>query len=491
MIRPSQRIFLRCAVAALLCLGTPIPACAADAIVARGTLDETVVESGELEAIRQTIVASPPIWRQNPQITALVPEGTRVSAGDFLIQLDDTELRGELALAESRAASLRADLEKIRAQQALEIWERENAIALARFSLEQAELQEKLQEFESEVSKERARLQLRQAELDLARAEEQAASQEIINRAQLAKANVEIRQAENEIAGLQERIALFTIRAAQGGLIVYQEVGGWSSRERLRLGYTPRPGEALLAIPDLSRMQVVLQINEVDWSRIRVGQPARITLEAYPDTTFAGRVREVAKLAQVMYDRGGDQGFNVYVDLLGQDARLKPGMSARVEVIHAEHPDVLIAPINAVFEVAGQPVIFPAEDPRAHAVYLGPRNDRAVVITRGAPEGLRLSTHASAEDARPLGSQAEADKVAEAVAILSESFPVFAERGILYDYESKPRAVRRGRGRRPDAMPDETRRGEGQRGERPRGETPRGERQRGGPPRRGAGHGGR
>ena len=442
--RENSNPRMGCVAAGLLLAWALSTAPGADTVVERGTLREMLIESGEIEAVNQMIVSAPPVGGQNLQITALVPEGARVRAGDFLIQLDDSALSGELALAESKAASLRADFEKIQAQQSLEAWERENAIALAHFSLEQATLQEQLQEFESDVSRERARIQLLQAELDLERAEGQATSQEIIHGSQLAMASIDIRQAESEIARLQERIAQFTIYAPLDGIIVYQEVGGWSSRERLRTGYSPRRGESLLSIPDLTRMQVVLQINEVDWPKVRVGQRARITLEAYPDTTFAGLVREIATLAQPMYGRGGDQGFSAYIDILAQDARLKPGMSARVAVIHAEHPDVLIAPITAIFEIDGQSVVFPVEDPQAYAVYLGARNDHAIVITRGAPEGLALGTHDPTGRAQPLGSEAEAQKIAEAVNVLSESFPIFAERGILFDYDVPRGGAKRG-----------------------------------------------
>ncbi|MBU1863972.1 MAG: efflux RND transporter periplasmic adaptor subunit, partial [Candidatus Omnitrophica bacterium] len=69
-------------------------------------------------------------------------------------------------------------------------------------------------------------------------------------------------------------------------MVVYTQVRG----ERVREGYTARPGWPLMTIPDLSHMQVKAYINEVDRMKIQVGQKAYMVLDAFPDLELQGKV---------------------------------------------------------------------------------------------------------------------------------------------------------------------------------------------------------
>jgi multidrug efflux pump subunit AcrA (membrane-fusion protein) len=106
------------------------------------------------------------------------------------------------------------------------------------------------------------------------------------------------------------------------------------------------PGWRLASIPDLSSMEVLAFLPEVDDGRVVVGQSARIVLEADLTRCFKGKVEEVAAVAQDARFAGG---FKVRVSLEETDAKImRPGLSVRVEVVRRVFDKALVVPRRAV-----------------------------------------------------------------------------------------------------------------------------------------------
>ena len=404
------------------------------AVVQKGPFKVYLIETGEVEALSQKMVTAPMMWSASLQIIELIPEGSMVKQDDFLIHFDASDLELQIDLDKDRLITLNADLDKLKAQQSLTMSDLNNSLRLSKYSYDQAKLRLGMREFESDAMQEEARLQVKQAEIDLERVKKQLKSQKIIHKSQIIQREMSIKQAENRVKSLQDRINMFTLRAPCDGIVVYQEVGRWTSRERLKKGYTAHPREDLISIPDLSKMQVKLYVNEVDRLKVHSGQKAEIVLDAYPEKEFRGTVRDVARLAQKVTAETDLKGFAAYVDIEGSDQRLKPGMTAKVTIILEEIQDVVYIPAGTIFEVEGQPVVFLKGKYKPHAVYLGQRNDEFFVVKKGLKPGTKLSWKAPEENALLFGSLEEKKRIAELNRTIKESFSVFKERGILFDY---------------------------------------------------------
>lgn len=398
--------------------------------VERGRFIVDLVESGDIEAYRQVEISAPMMWGAQLQVIDLVEEGTIVEEGDIILQFDTSDLEEQKKLREDQLESLHADMEKLLAQQALTISNMENSLRLAEYSTDQAKLRLEMREFESQARKEEARLELKQAEIQLNKVKKQLESQKVIHNSQIVKMEMSIREAQNRIRNSSERIERLILRAPVDGMVVYQQVMG----ERVKEGYEPRPGWPLMSIPDLSRMQVKLFANEVDRLKIRPGQRAIIRMDAYPESEFRGTVREVARLAQLVTGAELLKGFVVYVDIEGIDPKLKPGMSAEVHIALEEYEDVIKVPIGAVFEYEGRSVVFPRGKTKPLEVSLGQRNDGFAIVEQGLSEGMQLSWKIPEEAADIYGTVEEKRRIAEINRMIQESFDVFEQRGILYDY---------------------------------------------------------
>ncbi len=455
------------------------------AVAEQGPFEVKLVESGEIAAVEQVHISAPRIWNQSLQVTDLVAEGTRVQAGDFLVQFDDRESRAALDQALDALHSLEADLEELEARQALRMANLRNGRELAGYSLEQAQLRLESSRFESKARQDIVRLQLRQAEISVARVTTELESQEIIHRSELIKLETRIAEARGRVERNREQIDALHVTSPSAGLVVYREVGGWGSPERLRTGYTAFPSEGLLSIPDLDQMEAHLSINEIDWPLLRDGQAVRVSLDAYPEVELPGRVTEIGKITQPSPSPDSPPGFPVVVSIEGTHAKLKPGMTARVEILLEQIPNALWVPAGAVFEVSGQPVVFPRGEKRGFAVELGPRGGGGIVIRRGVRAGMELSWRPLAEGALPLGAERERERLLAARRMMVEDLEILAGRGLLFDYDrpAEPEAQAQdgeeSRRERPEGRKG-SRRGEGgeagERGER----GDRGERGKGG-----------
>ncbi|MCD6116646.1 HlyD family efflux transporter periplasmic adaptor subunit [bacterium] len=407
------------------------------AIVKQGDFTVSIIESGDIQAESQVFIAAPSIYGGSLQIIDLISEGTIVKQGDFLIQFDTSNLELQKSLREDELASLRADLKKMISQHSLTISNLKSSLKLSEYSYEQAKLSLKIRQFESEASKEEARLQLKQAEIDLARTKKQLESQKIINRSQIIKIKSSIKQAENRLKTIVENIKECTVRAPASGMVVYQEVGSWTSRERLKNGYTARRGESLMSIPDLSSMQVKFFVNEIDRQRVRQGQKVSINLEAYPDVIMSGKIINVSQLAQPVRWGSNLKGFAVLASIDSTNDILKPGMTAQVSVELNHYNDVVYIPVGAVFEYKGQTVIFPKKKKKPYVVYLGERNDKYVIVEKGAEKGMELLLTDPEGKAHLLGYSEENRRIEKVKKVMENSFNVFEKLGTLYKYSSE------------------------------------------------------
>lgn len=392
LIGPRQRPWL-------WSLSLVLAACAASedrdvAYVERGDLRLVMLESGQISAIRSQTVRPPTEWSSDLVIVAMVEEGTPVKQGDPVIWLDSSAVERELAEMDDRLATLEAERSGVVARQESEIQRLRNAVAVAELSRQQGELQQQKLRFESERRRQDAQLNLERAKTSLAEAQARLRAQATLDSLELAKTDLEIANAGARCQALRERIAAMTIRAPLSGMVVYQEQEDREGRRiKPRVGDTIQPFRPLLQIPDLSAMQVEFMIHEVDRHRAEVGMPVRIWLEAYPETVFTGRVEEIARLATGIEHDSSVRGFAARAPLQTSDPRLRPGMSAVVEIELGRVSDALLVPRTAIFERGGETVVYPRQSwPQPQAVQLGAVTPMSAVVLAGVAAGMALVT---------------------------------------------------------------------------------------------------
>ena len=202
---------------------------------------------------------------------------------------------------------------------------------------------------------------------------------------------VQLRQ-RNELAEQREKC---TLRAKKSGLVVYGGAGEdnfyYGDQERIREGATVRERQSIITIPDMSKMSVKVKIHESYIKKIQKGQKTRITVDAYPDKVLAGEVTKVGVLPDTQW-RWMNPDMKVYLTTITLDETqdwVKPGMSAKVEILVGRIDDCLYVPVQAVSADGNKQVCYVSGGarPERRIVEVGDFNDEFIELKAGLKEG--------------------------------------------------------------------------------------------------------
>lgn len=186
------------------------------------------------------------------------------------------------------------------------------------------------------------------------------------------------------------------IYAPQDGLVVYpmSDDMRFRSDAMVEEGATVRNRQELIKLPDIARMKVTVKVHESTVNMVRPNQPAFVVLDSMPDQAFRARVERVALLPDTT-SRFGNPNLKVYNTEIHIDDHLpdvKPGVSARAEIIITTIADAISVPIQAVTTLKGRQVCYRLEggQPKPVPVEVGLFNTRFIQIVSGLNEGDRV-----------------------------------------------------------------------------------------------------
>ncbi len=205
--------------------------------------------------------------------------------------------------------------------------------------------------------------------------------------------NIQARQRKE----LYEQQDKCTITAKKPGLVVYgggDEDGWYGREEQIREGATVRERQSIITIPDMTKMSVRVKILESYIKKVKKGQGVRITVDAFPDTVLKGEVSKVGVLADSR-SSWMNPDMKVYLTTItihGTNDWLKPGMSAKVEILANCLSNVVYVPVQAVSPLEGKQVCYVANGstPECRTVEIGEFNDEFIEIKNGLKEGERV-----------------------------------------------------------------------------------------------------
>jgi hypothetical protein len=181
-----------------------------------------------------------------------------------------------------------------------------------------------------------------------------------------------------------------SIRAPRSGFFIVAPHWRGNEERKLQAGDTVFQGMPVASIPDISEVEVAATLSPVDYGQIEVGMRARVVLDTWPDRVVEGRVEEVGAVAPE--GRFRSTGFPVSVSLAATDpALMRPGLSARVEVVRRAWARALLVPRRSVrFEGSGRVVIQRAGRADPSEVKLSGCGPLACAVESGLAEGDRV-----------------------------------------------------------------------------------------------------
>ncbi len=250
-------------------------------------------------------------------VRLLVKEGDAVKKGQLLLQLDDTQYRA--AFDQARAAYSSALAHQRDAKSTLQMNE-------ANFSRQRSLYEQKL---------------LSQAEWDQANGAHESAV------ATATAANEEAARSQAALDGARDALSKCSFIAPFDGIVSALDV---EQGEIVITGTMNNPGTEILVVSDNSRMLVRADVDETDVVNMKLGQKAKIAVDAMPDTTFPGTVTEIGNTAKrsITSTVEGQTNFEVKVVFDTNVPQVRPGMTADVDIETATHQQTRAVPIQSV-----------------------------------------------------------------------------------------------------------------------------------------------
>jgi HlyD family secretion protein len=292
-------------------------------------LEAIVSASGKIQAKRDVNISADTMGR----VTDLaVDEGMHVTKGQFLLQIDPRNLRTAVQRTEASAEAARSQVEQLKV-----------SIESAKVARKQAEENYTRQQnlwkggLTTRETLERTENELKMREADLRSQEQQLRTQELRLQSESATA-----------ASARFDLSKVRIESPINGIVTRRNI---EEGETVVIGTMNNAGTVLLTIADMSVIQAEVEVDETDIPSVKIGQPAKVTIDAFPDQTFAGKVTEIGNspIQQAGSAQSSTQAtnFKVVVTLDKEIAEVRPGFTCTAEITTAVRDNVLSVPIQA------------------------------------------------------------------------------------------------------------------------------------------------
>lgn len=257
---------------------------------------------GELRAVRQAMLVAPNLFG-TVQITKLAPLGAFAKEKDLIVEFDDSEVRSRLEERELDLQQVEEQIKKALADQAIrnnqdqvDLLQARYAVRLAELEVRRAELKSAIDAKKDLLTLEEARRRLKQLESDIKSRLAQAEAEVAVLRERRNRVQLELRRE-------RQRLMQVKLLAPISGLVAIRQsrpMGMYFPGMQLpdyREGDQVYPGTPIADVLDLSEMELIAKVNELDRANLHEGQEALIRLDAVPDKVFHGRIKAMSGTA--------------------------------------------------------------------------------------------------------------------------------------------------------------------------------------------------
>jgi len=179
---------------------------------------------------------------------------------------------------------------------------------------------------------------------------------ELFEKGMVARQDLDSARKAYEIARSQYNASAEDVTVKSDYSLIHAPFDGVIAKKYTEVGELLLPGKPIVTIVNPDRIYVLATIDEVDVGRLRLGQPVMTTIDAFPGEKFPGSVKRISPIVS-----GGKletRTADVWIYFNEKHAKVKPGMSADVEILVTTLPSVLSVPSQAVIEREGKKQVF-------------------------------------------------------------------------------------------------------------------------------------
>ncbi len=360
---------------------------------------EKIAVTGTLKAVNSYNIMAPHGYMGSLTVGWVKPEGSKVEPGDTICIMKCPELMQQLDEQERNLKTQKAEYEKLVSDNALKISMLEASLKenLAGMSINQLDSIQML--YAPPLKKRLMALGLEKARVEEKKLQKKFLAEQAISKTEIRQMKSRILQAENQLESMQEKVRQLTITAPVVGVLSAAETQGMimvsfgDGGDPIEMGGYPKPGGMLfselplMAVPDLSAMQVKIEVPEVDYKRIEKGQKVDIIIYSAGDLKTSGSVvsKSLAPKYRYYSREGKEKYFEAVISVDSVSAALRPGFSAGCTILVNNIKDTLVVPSLAIFEKDSSKVVYVAEGSKFRPVPVetGLYNSSQTIISKG------------------------------------------------------------------------------------------------------------
>ncbi|MDQ6830021.1 MAG: efflux RND transporter periplasmic adaptor subunit [Gemmatimonadota bacterium] len=368
--------------------------------VKKGEFKVNVTTAGELRARKFVQITVPANSNQadayQMKIASIVPEGTVVKEGDVVAELDRSTIAAKLAEVSLALTKAQAVYEQATLDSTLNLSKAREEIRTMDLGLEEKKLAKEQSIYEAPTIRRQADIDYTKAERALAQAKIDYKTKTEQAKAKMREVGADLDRQRNKLAIVQEVMANFTIKAPAGGMVIY--VKEWNGKKKSVGSQVSSWEPAVATLPDLTQMESVTYVNEIDVRKIAVNQPVMITLDADPTKKLPGVVASVANVGE-QRPNSDSKVFEVKVTVTKTDTTLRPGMTTGNGIETYKVAQALYVPIEAVTNEGGISYVYKRDGQRVtkQEIETGAMNDDQVIVQKGLALDDRVLLSAPAD----------------------------------------------------------------------------------------------
>lgn len=366
--------------------------------VKRENFEATITCKGEIQSEKAVLITIPDIFGDRTleiyetQIKDLIPEGSIVRKGDYVALLDQGRVKELKQINEENLKKTLFNYNDAKIDSAVDLIAMRDGIELFGFDLQNKKVELEQSVYESPAFQRKAQMAY---DRSLRQLEEKKRAYQLTQKAlriHVSRDEVWMNKLIEKDKKYQIAFDKARITAPQDGMLIYGRIFGRGGSRKLTIGSNVSMQNSVIAtLPDLSVLVSEVYVEEIYISKIKIGDSARVYIDALKNQQKIGVISNVSNVGQEMtgYD---SKVFKVNIRISSDNKRVKPAMTTNNEIIISREQNVLLIPRSSLFSDGARQFVYLKEfgGISIRMVECGSQNEKFVVIKNGLKEGDKI-----------------------------------------------------------------------------------------------------
>jgi HlyD family secretion protein len=355
---------------------------------------ETIDAEGTIQAVNNSSLVTPRINASNITVVYLADDGAHVRKGDTVCILGAPELDIMIESFQTELEKIEAELRKTEADNSMQL-----ALLNAQIETNNAQmaitmLDSVQMKFAPDVRKRLIGLEMEKANIEKTKLRKKLISQKRIDMSEVMQLKSRISIQKGRIEMFQNQLKSLRLTAPCDGIIMHVEspmlmfmgsAGIGTRGGKIEEGSSVFVNMGLLQIPDMKEMQVLVDVPEVDFRRLKEGQKATITVDAVMNLKTTGKIKRKTLGTGNPREQTKIKTYQVILSIDSCHSMIKPGLSAICRIVVDQVKDTIVVPASAVFTKDSLKIMYIAENKNFKPVIVetGFSNSSRCIVTKG------------------------------------------------------------------------------------------------------------